>query len=254
MDLVGKVAWVTGAAQGIGRAVALALAEAGADVAVHDVQASAGLTAVAEAVRARGRRAVPVHGNVADAQAVAAARQAVVEGLGRLDILVNNAGIERYRPLLECTEEDWDAVVGVDLKGAFLCLQQAARWMRDHGGGVILNISSIHEDKPFPGYAPYCAAKGGLKMLMRDAALELAPHGIRVVNVAPGAIATPINRATLEDPAKLRRLEHLIPWGRLGTPEEVARVVVFLASEHASYVTGTTVVVDGGMMQYAEPL
>jgi glucose 1-dehydrogenase len=175
--------------------------------------------------------------------------------LGGLDILVNNAGVESPAPILEVTEASWDAMLGIDLKGAFLCLQAAGRVMRDQGrGGSIVNISSIHEDLPFPGYAPYCAAKGGLRMLMRDAALELAPLQIRVNNVAPGATRTPINEATLADPDKLKELNAAIPLGRPAEPEEVASVALFLASDASSYVTGATYYVDGGMAQYSKPL
>ena len=166
--------------------------------------------------------------------------------LDGIDILVNNAGIEMPAAILDVTEESWDTMLQVDLKGAF-CLQACGRVMSDQGrGGSIDNISSVHEDLPFPGFAPYCAAKGGLRMLMRNAAIELAPFRIRVNNVAPGAIATPINRATLEDPEKLAILRQIIPLQRMGEPEEVA---LFLASEASSYVTGSTFFVDGGLIR-----
>jgi glucose 1-dehydrogenase len=149
----------------------------------------------------------------------------------------------------------WDKIVGIDLRGAFCCLQAAARSMRDTGnGGSIVNISSIHEDVPFPGFTSYCVSKGGLRMLMRNAAVELTQHKIRVNNVAPGAIATPINTTTLENPERLATLQRIIPLARMGQPEEVARVAIFLASDDASYVTGSTYYVDGGMTRYAEPL
>lgn len=252
--LAGKVALVTGAGSGIGRAIAWAMAQAGADVVINYLGFAAEAKALAEEIRGLGRRAEAIQADVSRLDEVRRMMAETRDRFGRLDILVNNAGVERFKPLLECTEADWDAVLNVDLKGAFLCLQAAAAWMRSQGGGVILNISSIHEDRPFPGYAPYCAAKGGLRMLMRDAAVELAPFGIRVNNIAPGAIATPINQATLADPAKVEALQELIPLGRVGRPEEVAAVAVFLASDQASYVTGATYVVDGGMLQHAESL
>ena len=175
--------------------------------------------------------------------------QQAVEQLGKLDVLVNNAGIEKQTPFLEVTEQDWDTIIAVNLKGPFLCTQAAAREMakrKEHG--TIINISSVHEDLPFPGYASYCASKGGLRMLCRDLALELAPYNINIVNVAPGAIATPINKGTLDDPEKLTALKREIPLGRVGTPEEVACLVAYLASDEAAYITGTTIVIDGGLM------
>jgi glucose 1-dehydrogenase len=175
--------------------------------------------------------------------------------LGAPDVLVNNAGIEHSTPLLDLELSEWDKIVGIDLRGAFVCLQTVARSIRDAGrGGSIVNISSIHEDVPFPGFTSYCVSKGGLRMLMRNAAVELAPYKIRVNNVAPGAIATPINAATLADPEKVATLQRIIPLQRMGQPEEVAKVAVFLASDSASYVTGSTYYVDGGMVRYAEPL
>ena len=175
---------------------------------------------------------------------------ATVERFGQLAVLVNNAGIEMNKPFLDKTEAEWDRVIAVDLKGPFLCSQAAAREMvRRKSAGTIINISSVHEDLAFPGYAAYCAAKGGLRMLCRDLALELAPYGIRVVNVAPGAIAPPINRQTLKDPKKRAALAREIPLGRIGTPEEVAKLVAYLASDDASYITGTTIVIDGGLMR-----
>jgi glucose 1-dehydrogenase len=252
MNLEGRVAIVTGAGSGIGRAIAQALADAGAAVCINY------FGAYEEDARAHASglpRAIAVSADVADPAQAASLVATTVEELGRIDVLVNNAGIEHAAPLLDVDLADWDRVVGVDLRGAFCCLQAAARAMRDSGrGGSIVNISSIHEDLPFPGLTSYCVAKGGLRMLMRNAAVELAEYGIRVNNVAPGAIATPINAATLRDPEKVATLDRLIPLARLGEPEEVARVAVFLASDDASYVTGSTYYVDGGMIRHAEPL
>ena len=173
-----------------------------------------------------------------------------VAAFGRLDILVNNAGMETRTSTLETTEHQFDMVIAIDLKSAFFGVQAAARQMiKQGGGGRIINISSIHEDWPMPGNAPYCLAKGGVRMLTRTAGVELAPHGITVVGVAPGAVHTPIDEVTLSDPAAKARLESAIPLGRVAEPEEIARLVAFLASDAASYGTATTYVADGGMMQ-----
>jgi glucose 1-dehydrogenase len=252
MNLEGRVAIVTGAGSGIGRAIAQALADAGAAVCINyfaDYEDEA-------KAHARGLpRAIAVSADVSDPDQAASLVATTVQELGRVDVLVNNAAVEHAAPLLDVELADWDRIVGIDLRGAFCCLQAAGRAMRDAGrGGSIVNISSIHEDLPFPGLTPYCVSKGGLRMLMRNAAVELAEYGIRVNNVAPGAIATPINAATLRDPEKVATLQRLIPLARMGKPEEVARVALFLASDDSSYVTGSTYYVDGGMIRYAEPL
>jgi glucose 1-dehydrogenase len=252
MNLDRKVAIVTGAGSGIGKAIAQALADAGAAICINYYGA---YEDDAKAHAASLPRAIAVSADVSDPAAAAAMVKQTERDLGPLDILVNNAGIEKSTPILDLTLADWDKVVGIDLRGAFCCLQAAGRAMRASGnGGSIVNISSIHEDVPFPGFTSYCVAKGGLRMLMRNAAVELAAHKIRVNNVAPGAIATPINQATLDDPEKVATLQRIIPLARMGQPEEVAQVTVFLASEAASYVTGSTYYVDGGMVRYAEPL
>jgi glucose 1-dehydrogenase len=252
MDLQGKTAIVTGAGSGIGKAIAQALADAGAAVCINYHGAYA---EEAQAHAAGMPRAIAVDANVADGNDVDAMVRRTVDELGGLHVLVNNAGIEHASPILEIELADWDRVLAVNLRGAFACLRAAGRVMRDSGqGGSIVNISSIHEDVAFPGFASYCTSKGGLRMLMRDAAVELAPHGIRVNNIAPGAIETPINTTTLHDNRKMAELERIIPAGRLGSPEDVARVAVFLASDAASYVTGATYYVDGGMSRFAESL
>ena len=248
------MALVTGAGSGIGYAIAECFASQGASVAINYLGHDADAKALATKIESDGGASIALEADVSSPPAVTALLVAVVERFGRLDILVNNAGIERSQPLLEVTEENWDGTLAVDLKGPFLCLQAAGRQMASNGGGSIVNISSIHEDVPFPGFTAYCAAKGGLRMLMRNAALELAVHDIRVNNIAPGAIATPINAATLADPAKVKRLGELVPLRRMGTPDEVAQVALFLASDRSSYVTGSTYYVDGGIVQHAEPL
>jgi glucose 1-dehydrogenase len=250
MELEGKVALVTGGASGIGQAVAQAMADAGAAVCInwfgeHGVQAGQHA--------ARLPRAFAIEADIGEPAQVSKLVSATIERFGGLDVLVNNAAVNRSAPLLDLPVEDWDAVVRVNLRGAFCCLQSAARAMRGSGrGGSIINMSSIHEDVAFPTFVPYAVAKGGLRMLMRTAALELAEYGIRVNNIAPGAILTPLNSATVEDAGRLALLKRIVPQGRMGTPEEVAALAVFLASDRAAYITGSTYTVDGGMSRHAE--
>jgi len=251
MDLEGKVAVVTGAGSGIGYAIAERLAGDGAAVCMNYL----GYEDDAKALAARLPKAIAVKGDVSKAADVQAMADATVKAFGTIDVLVNNAGLERSMPFLDIDEATWDLIIDVDLKGAFFCAQACGRVMRDSGkGGSIVNISSIHEDVPFPGYTPYCAAKGGMRMMMRNAAIELAQHGIRVNNVAPGAIETPINADTLNHPERVAVLKMIVPLMRMGKPEEVAEVALFLASDRSSYVTGSTYYVDGGMVRYSQPL
>lgn len=254
MLLDGKVALVTGAGTGIGSAIARRLADEGAAVVVNYHASADGADQVVHGIRSAGGRAIAIQADVSRVDDVAAMVARARDELGPIDLLVNNAGLEQRAPILDVSEASWDLVLGVNLKGAFLCLQACARQMRDHGGGAIVNVSSVHEDLPFPGYAPYAASKGGLRMLMRNAAIELAPHNIRVNNVAPGAIATPINTRELHDPEKMRALGATVPLARIGRPEEVAEVALFLASDQASYVTGSTYYVDGGLVRYSRSL
>jgi glucose 1-dehydrogenase len=250
MLLDNKVAVVTGSDSGIGHAIALELAAEGAAVTVNYHQNQAAAEATRQAIEAAGGRALVIQGDVSSVADIQALVDGTVAAFGRLDILVNNAGMETRTSVLDTTERQFDLVIGIDLKSAFFGVQAAARQMiKQGGGGRIINISSIHEDWPMPGNAPYCLAKGGVRMLTRTAGVELAPHGITVVGVAPGAVHTPIDEVTLADPAQRARLEGAIPLGRVAEPAEIARLVAFLSSDKASYGTATTYVVDGGMMQ-----
>ncbi|MGH7750296.1 MAG: glucose 1-dehydrogenase, partial [Candidatus Dormibacteria bacterium] len=241
----------TGGSSGIGRATAERLGREGASVCVnyYSDHEAADAAAVVAAVEQSGRRAIAVQADVSREDQVRAMVGRTVSELGGCDLLVNNAGIEKQVPLLEMSLDDWNRVLGTNLTGAFLCMREVARVMAAAAGGVVVNMSSVHEFIPWPGFAHYCASKGGLKLLMQTAARELAPK-VRVVNVAPGAIVTPINRFVLDDPTALHAVVDEIPLGRMGQPEEIAGAVAWVASDQAAYVTGTTLVVDGGMSTY----
>ncbi|MFL9814243.1 glucose 1-dehydrogenase [Stutzerimonas sp. VN223-3] len=254
MKLQNKVALVTGSSQGIGRGIAVRLAEEGADLVINGRHDDDDVRETLEQVRALGRRACFI---AADVGVVAECQRLVeqaIEQMGRLDILVNNAGVQRHSAFLDASEADYDQVLNVNLRGPFFIAQAFARYLRDNGrGGRIINNSSVHEELPFPNFSSYCASKGGMKMLMRNLAIELAPMGITVNNVAPGAIETPINRSLMNQPKKLAGLLGNIPAGRLGQPRDVAGAVAFLASDEADYITGTTLVIDGGLLwNYSE--
>ena len=250
MILEHKVAIVTGSDSGIGHAIALELAAQGAAVTINYHKNQAAADATLKAIEAAGGSGRVQQADVASVADMAALVEQTVAAFGRLDIMVNNAGMETRTSVLETTERQFDMVIAIDLKSAFFGVQLAAKQMISQGGGGrIINISSIHEDWPMPGNAPYCAAKGGVRMLTRTAGVELAPHGITVVGVAPGAVHTPIDEVTLADPAQRAKLESAIPLGRVAEPQEIANLVAFLASDKASYGTATTYTVDGGMMQ-----
>jgi glucose 1-dehydrogenase len=247
MLLEDKVAIVTGGNSGIGKA--------GASVCV-DYVVHQDITAEERAqVDAMRDRLIAVKADVSQVAELRTLVDETVKAFGRLDILVNNAGIETRTSVLDTTEAQYDRVMDINLKGAFFGTQLAAKQMiAQGGGGRIINISSIHEDWPMPGNTPYCLSKGGMRMLTRNAGVELAPHGITVVGVGPGAVATPINEETMQDPELVAALNAAIPLGRMAAPQEIAALVVWLASDQASYVTATTFVVDGGMMQFSPGL
>ena len=250
MSLKSKVAIVTGGNSGIGKSIVLALAREGADLVIDYVAHPDATEDLVRQVEALGVRAIGVDADVSEVDDLRNLVDTAVETFGRVDIMVNNAGVETRTSVLDTTEDQYEFVLRVNLKSAFFATQLAAKQMIAQGdGGRIINISSVHEDWPMPGNTAYCLSKGGMRMLTRTAGVELAPHGITVVGVGPGAVDTPINRSTEADPAKMRTLDAAIPLGRIADPDEIARVVTFLAGDGSSYVTATTVMADGGLIQ-----
>jgi glucose 1-dehydrogenase len=248
MRLQGKNALVTGSSKGIGRAIATRLARDGANVIVNYNSDPRGADEAVQEIRAFGVRAEALQANLGSVPSVQGLLTASIAALGPLDILVNNAGIETHAPFWDVSEADFDRVLSVNLKGVFFATQAMVRHLQATGRpGRVINISSVHEEIPFPNFAAYCASKGGLKMLTRNLAVELGPLGITVNSIAPGAIETPINTALLNDQVKLRSLLGQIPLGRLGKPEDVAALAAFLASDESAYITGSTYFVDGGL-------
>jgi glucose 1-dehydrogenase len=248
MSLNGATAIVTGGNSGIGKAIVLALAEAGANVVIDYIANPDAEHELERKVVALGDRAVGVDADVSKIPDLERLVRQAVATFGRLDVMVNNAGIETRTGILDTTEADFEKVMAVNLKSAFFGTQLAARQMVAQGtGGVIINISSVHEDWPMPGNIAYGCSKGGMRMLTRTAAVELGPKGVRVVGVGPGAVATPINTVEMT-PENLARLNSYIPLGRMAQPEEIASVVAFCAGPGASYMTGTTVFADAAIM------
>ena len=255
-----QVALVTGAASGIGAGVARALGAAGASVVINYVSNPDAAEAVAAEIRAGGAEAIALRADVSNETEVREMFARTIARLGSIDVLVNNAGLQDDAPFTEMTLAQWNKVIGVNLTGMFLCVREAAREMIRRGvrtdvsraAGKIVCISSVHELIPWAGHVNYAASKGGVKLFMQSVAQELAPHRIRVNSVAPGAIETPINRAAWETPQALASLLQLIPYGRIGQPEDIGRAVAWLVSDEADYIHGQTIFVDGGMTLYPE--
>ena len=246
--LEGKVALVTGGNSGIGASIVLELAKQGANIVIDYVVNPNATEALEKQVQALGDQVIGIDADISQIADLQKLIDGAVKRFGRLDILVNNAGIETRTSVLDTTEAQYEKVMKVNLKSAFFATQLSAKQMIKQGGGRIINITSVHEDWPMPGNTPYCLSKGGMRMLTRTAALELAKHNILVTAVGPGAVATAINKSTMNDPALMQKLDSAIPLGRMAKPEEIARVVAFLAGEGASYITSTTIFVDGGLM------
>jgi len=250
MNLKDKVAIVTGGNSGIGMAIVLELARQGANLVIDYVAHPEATEALEKQVHDLGDRVICVKADVSKVDELQNLVDSAVKEFGRVDIMVNNAGVETRTSVLDTTEQQYEKVMDINLKSAFFGTQLAARQMiKQGGGGRIINITSVHEDWPMPGNTAYCLSKGGMRMLTRTAGVELAPHNILVVGVGPGAVATPINLGTMNDPALLKKLDDAIPIGRMARPEEIASLVAFLAGAGASYITATTIFADGGIMQ-----
>jgi glucose 1-dehydrogenase len=256
--LLGQKALVTGASSGIGRAIALSLGDAGADVVINYVGGEDKAEALAEEIRTRGARALTLRADVSDETQVRAMFSALLDEFGTLDILVNNAGLQQDAPFHELTLAQWNKVLAVNLTGQFLCSREAVREFIRRGvrrevscsAGKILCVSSVHEVIPWAGHVNYAASKGGVMLMMKSLAQEVAPYRIRVNSICPGAIRTPINMQAWDTPAAYNELMKLIPYKRIGEPEEIGRAAAWLASDYADYVHGISLFVDGGMTLY----
>jgi glucose 1-dehydrogenase len=249
MELAGRTALVTGSNTGIGKAISLALADAGADVSLDYLGHPEAEHELSARIRDMGRRVVEVRADISLEEQVRDMVGHTVSEFGRIDILVNNAGLQIRKHFPELSSEDWDRMVSVDLRGTFLVTLYAVREMIRAGGGKIINITSVHQTVPKPYYAPYCCAKAGVGMLTETLAAELAQYKITVNAIAPGAVSTDMNQDLLSDPELLRRTLEEIPLARMARPEEVADLAVYLASPRADYITGATFVIDGGLSQ-----
>lgn len=251
IQLNGKRVLVTGGNSGIGEAMALAFAEAGANVAVNYVANEPAAKQLVQAIEAKGRRALALKANVADEQEVGRMFDEIDRAWGGIDVLLANAGIDGKRMLsFDAGEPDIERVVQVNLVGAFYCARAALKRMVPQKSGVVLFTTSVHQRIAWSGHAAYVATKAGVEMMMKTLAQEAGPYGVRVLSVAPGAVATPINAAVLNDKAWQQDLKKKVPLQRIGQPDEIASVALFLASDRASYITATTVFVDGGMTDY----
>jgi glucose 1-dehydrogenase len=256
--LKGQKALVTGANSGIGKAVAIALGEAGADVVVNYVRGEDAAQAVVKTIAASGSKALALHADVSQEQQVQQMFRKMIDELGTIDILINNAGLQQDAPFDEMTLAQWNTVIGVNLTGQFLCAREAVREFKRRGvrpevsvaAGKIICMSSVHEQIPWGGHANYASSKGGVMLLMKSIAQEFAPQRIRVNSICPGAIRTPINKSAWDTPEAYKSLLTLIPYQRIGEPEDIGRVAVFLASDQSDYITGASIFVDGGMTLY----
>jgi glucose 1-dehydrogenase len=256
--LAGQKALVTGASSGIGRAVAIALGGAGADVVVNYRSGDDEAREVVDAIKEKGSDAVAIQADVSKEDQVQAMFARMLDKFGTIDILVNNAGLQKDAPFEQMTLQDWNTVINVNLTGQFLCAREAVREFKRRGvrkeiscaAGKIICMSSVHDVIPWAGHVNYAASKGGVMMMMKSIAQETAPYRIRVNSISPGAIRTPINRPAWETPEAYSQLLKLIPYKRIGEPEDVARAAVWLASDEADYITGTSLYVDGGMTLY----
>ena len=248
MKLKDKVAIVTGGSGGIGQGICDRLAKEGANIVINYRSAKENAEKAQESVRAIGSEALIVQADLGKVDDINRLVQQAIDRFGKVDILVNNAGLELRDDFWDVSEEDYDLVLNVNLKAVFFATQAVVKhFMATDNPGRIINISSVHEELPFPHFTSYCASKGGVKMIARNLSVELGPMGITVNNIAPGAIATPINKDLLNNPEQLKKVTQNIPLGRLGEPEDVAGMVAFLASDDAKYVTGSTFYVDGGL-------
>jgi glucose 1-dehydrogenase len=256
--LAGQKALVTGASSGIGRAIALALGEAGADVVINYVAGEDKALEACGEIEARGSRAIALKADVSDESQVRAMFDAMFEQFGTIDILVNNAGLQQDAPFEQLSLAQWNKVIGVNLTGQFLCAREAVREFKRRGvrpdvscsAGKILCVSSVHEVIPWAGHVNYAASKGGVMLMMKSIAQEVAPYRIRVNSICPGAIRTPINMEAWGTPEAYSELIKLIPYKRIGEPDEIGRAAVWLASDYADYVHGISLFVDGGMTLY----
>jgi glucose 1-dehydrogenase len=256
--LKGQKALVTGASSGIGRACAIALAQAGADVAVNYRGSAEKADEVVARIRETGAPGTAVQADVSDEEQVRAMFREVIDEFGTVDILVNNAGMQQDAPFEEMSLEQWNNVIGVNLTGQFLCTREAVKEFKRRGvvpevscsAGKVICMSSVHEAIPWAGHVNYAASKGGVMLMSRSVAQEVAQHRIRVNSVAPGAVRTPINRDAWQTQEAYDKLMELVPYDRIGEPEDIGRTVAWLASDQADYIVGSTIYVDGGMMLY----